>query len=49
MGDVLGIQIWHLALLVLDRLGKDGCEGVNSIQLVVRDDHEQWEKGFPDV
>ncbi len=33
---------------VLDSLGEDGCEGVNSIQLVVGDDHVQWEKGFPD-
>jgi hypothetical protein len=33
---------------VLDSLGEDGCEGVNSVQLVVGDDHEQWEKGFPD-
>jgi hypothetical protein len=33
---------------VLDSLGEDGCEGVNSIQLVIGDDHEQWEKGFLD-
>jgi hypothetical protein len=33
---------------ILDSLGEDGCEGVNSVQLVVGDDHEQWEKGFPD-
>jgi hypothetical protein len=33
---------------ILDSLSEDGCEGVNSIQLVVEDDHEQWEKGFPD-
>ena len=33
---------------LLDSLGEDGCEGVNSVQLVVGDDHEQWEKGFPD-
>ncbi len=26
---------------VLDSLGEDGCEGVNSVQLVVGDDHEQ--------
>jgi hypothetical protein len=32
---------------VLDSLGKDGHEGVNPIQLAVGDDHEQWEKGFP--
>ncbi len=32
----------------LDSLGKDGCEGVDSVQLVVGDDQEQWEKGFPD-
>ncbi len=31
---------------VLDSLGENGCEGVNSVQLVVGDDHEQWEKGF---
>jgi hypothetical protein len=31
---------------VLDSLGVDGCEGVNLVQLVVGDDHEQWEKGF---
>ena len=31
---------------VLDSLGEDGCEGVNSVQLIVRDDHEKWEK-FP--
>jgi hypothetical protein len=28
---------------VLDSLGEDGHEGVNSIQLVIGDDHEQWE------
>jgi hypothetical protein len=33
---------------VLDSLGEDGCEGVNSVQLVIEDDHEQWEKGFLD-
>jgi hypothetical protein len=33
---------------VLDSLGEDGCEGVNSIQLVIGDDQEQWEKGFLD-
>ncbi len=33
---------------VLDGLGEDGSEGVNPIQLVVGDDYEQWEKGFPD-
>jgi hypothetical protein len=33
---------------VLDSLGEDGREGVNPVQLVVGDDHEQWEKGFPD-
>ena len=33
---------------VLLLLGEDGCEGVNSIQFVVGDNHEQWEKGFPD-
>jgi hypothetical protein len=33
---------------VLDSLGEDGCKGVNSIQLAVGDDHEQWEMGFPD-
>jgi hypothetical protein len=33
---------------VLDSLGEDGSEGVSSIQLVVGDDHEQWEKGFLD-
>jgi hypothetical protein len=33
---------------VLDSLGEDGHEGVNLIQLVVGDDHEQWEKGFLD-
>jgi hypothetical protein len=33
---------------VLDSLGEAGCEGVNSIQLVIGDDHEQWEKGFLD-
>ncbi len=33
---------------VLDCLSEDGCEGVNSVQLVVEDDHEQWEKGYPD-
>ncbi len=33
---------------VLDSLGEDGCQGVNSVQLVIGDDHEQWEKGFPD-
>jgi hypothetical protein len=33
---------------VLDSLGEDGREGVNLIQLVVGDDHEQWEKGFLD-
>ena len=33
---------------VLDSLGEDGCEGVNFVQLVIADDHEQWEKGFPD-
>ncbi len=33
---------------VLDSLGEDGREGVNSIQLVIGDDHEQWEKGSLD-
>jgi hypothetical protein len=33
---------------VLDSLSEDGRKGVNHIQLVVGDDHEQWEKGFPD-
>ncbi len=33
---------------LLDSLGEDGREGVNPIQLVVGDDHEQWEKGIPD-
>jgi hypothetical protein len=33
---------------VFDSLGDDGCEGVNSFQLVVGDEHEQWEKNFPD-
>ncbi len=33
---------------VLDSLGEDGYEGVNSAQLVIGDDHEQWEKGFLD-
>jgi len=33
---------------VLDSLGEDGCEEVNPIQLVIGDDHEQWEKGFLD-
>jgi hypothetical protein len=33
---------------VLDSLGEDGCEGMKPIQLVVGDDHEQWEKGFLD-
>jgi hypothetical protein len=34
---------------VLDSLGEDGNEGVNnSVQLVIGDDHEQWEKGFLD-
>jgi hypothetical protein len=33
---------------VLDSLGEDRCEGVNSVQLVIGYDHEQWEKGFPD-
>jgi hypothetical protein len=33
---------------ILDSLGEDGCEGANSAQLVVGDNHEQWEKGFPD-
>jgi hypothetical protein len=32
---------------VLDSFSEDGCEGLNSSQLVVEDDHEQWEKGFP--
>jgi hypothetical protein len=32
----------------LDCLGEDGCEGMNPVQLVIGDDHEQWEKGFPD-
>ncbi len=31
---------------VLDSLGEDGCEGVNPIQLVIGDDHEQSENGF---
>ncbi len=29
-----------------DSLGEDGHEGVNPVQLVIGDDHEQWEKGF---
>jgi hypothetical protein len=33
---------------VLVSLGEDDCEGVNSVQLVIGDDHEQWEKGFLD-
>jgi hypothetical protein len=33
---------------VLDSLGEDGREGVNPIQLVIGDDHEQCEKGFLD-
>jgi hypothetical protein len=33
---------------VLNSLSEDGREGVNPIQLVVGDDHEQWEKGFLD-
>jgi hypothetical protein len=33
---------------VLDSLGEDDLEGLNPVQLVVGDDHEQWEKGFPD-
>jgi hypothetical protein len=33
---------------LLDSLSEDAREGVNSVQLVVGDDHEQWEKGFPD-
>ncbi len=33
---------------MLDSLGEDGCEGVNPIQLVIGDDHEQWENGFLD-
>jgi hypothetical protein len=32
--------------LVLDSLDEDGHEGVNPIQVVLRDDHGQWEKGF---
>ncbi len=31
---------------VLDSLGEDGCEGVNSIQLVIGDNHDQWRKVF---
>jgi hypothetical protein len=33
---------------VLDSFNEDGHEGVKPIQLVVGDDHEQWEKGFLD-
>jgi hypothetical protein len=33
---------------VLDSLGEDDREGVTPIQLVIGDDNEQWEKGFPD-
>ncbi len=33
---------------VLDSLGEDGREGVNPVQLVIGDDHEQWEKGLLD-
>jgi hypothetical protein len=33
---------------VLDSLGEDGHEGVNLIQLVVGDDHVQWEKDLLD-
>jgi hypothetical protein len=33
---------------LLDSLSEDGREGVNPIQLVIRDGHELWEKGFPD-
>jgi hypothetical protein len=33
---------------VFDSLGENGREGVNPVQLVVGDDHEQWEKGFLD-
>ncbi len=33
---------------ILDSLSEDGREGVNSIQLNIGDDHEQWEKGFLD-
>jgi hypothetical protein len=41
-------KLGTLVGFVLDSLGEDGCEGVNSIQLVIGDDHEQWEKGFMD-
>jgi hypothetical protein len=34
--------------LVLDSLNEDGGEGVNPVQLVIGDNHKQWEKGFPD-
>jgi hypothetical protein len=37
-----------MAGFVLDGLSEDGREGVNPVQLVVRDDHEKWEKGLPD-
>ncbi len=33
---------------VLDSLSEDGREGVNPVHFVIGDDHEQWEKGFPD-
>ncbi len=33
---------------VLESLGEDGSEGVKSIQLVIGDYHEQWEKSFSD-
>ena len=33
---------------VLDGLCEDGYEGMDSLQLVVGNDHEEGEKSFPD-
>ncbi len=43
--DKLGIA---MVGFVLGGIHKDGREGMDSFKLVIRDDHEQWEKGLPD-
>ncbi len=45
---ILAYKFGAMVSFVLDSLSEDGCEGENSVQLVVGEDHEQWEKGFLD-
>jgi hypothetical protein len=43
--DKLGVA---MVGFVLGGIHEDGREGMGSFQLVIPDDHEQWEKGLPD-